>query len=102
MRRTDKAPRHLSAEARDMWARFVDDWDLDGAALLILQTALESFDRMRSAQRLIAKNGLVKAGRANAAVVIERDSRLSMLRALRQLNLDLEPLRDGPGRPGGS
>lgn len=32
---------------------------------------------------------------------VERDARAAMLAALKQLNLDLEPLRDGPGRPGG-
>ena len=58
--------------------------------------------RMRGAQALIKRHGLMVKSRANPAVMIERDSRLAMLRALRQLNLDLEPLRDGPGRPPGS
>jgi len=57
---------------------------------------------MRGAQALIKRHGLMVKSRANPAVMIERDSRLAMLRALRQLNLDLEPLRDGPGRPPGS
>ncbi len=101
MRRADTPPRHLSTEARGLYRSFADDWDLDGAALLILQTALESFDRMRGAQALIKKHGLTVKGRAHPAVQIERDARLAMLKALRQLNLDLEPLRDGPGRPPG-
>jgi len=47
------------------------------------------------------REGLTVKGRAHPATVIERDARLAMLRALRSLNLDLEPLRDRPGRPPG-
>jgi hypothetical protein len=32
---------------------------------------------------------------------VERDSRAQWLAALKALNLDLEPLHDKPGRPGG-
>lgn len=97
------APRRLSVEARGWWAKFTEGWALDDAALLILTTALEAFDRMRGAQRAIGREGLVlkKTGRAHPAIVVERDARLAMLRALRMLNLDLEPLRDRPGRPPG-
>lgn len=101
MRRADTSPRHLSAEARGLYRNFVAEWNLDGAARLILMVALEAFDRMRGAQRLIKREGLTLKGRANPAITVERDARLAMLRAVRQLNLDLEPLRDGPGRPGG-
>jgi hypothetical protein len=30
---------------------------------------------------------------------VERDQRAALVRCLRNLNLDLEPLRDRPGRP---
>lgn len=78
----------------------------DQAGLLILQTALESFDRMRLAEAILKKDGMTIMDRfgqpkAHPMTVVERDSRAAMLAALRQLNLDLEPLRDGPGRPGG-
>jgi hypothetical protein len=33
--------------------------------------------------------------------LVERDSKQTLLRNLRALNLDLEPLRDQPGRPPG-
>src|SRR5438445_7129695 len=98
----NRAPGYLTAEARRHWRKFVEGWTLDGAALLILSVGLEAFDRMRGAQAVIRRDGLIVEGRAHPAVQIERDARLAMLRALRQLNLDLEPLRDGPGRPPGS
>jgi hypothetical protein len=91
----------LSAEAQAWEARFVAGWNLDDAGKFILAVALEAFDRMRGAQRTIRREGLVVKGKAHPATVIERDARLAMLRALRQLNLDVEPLRDKAGRPPG-
>jgi phage terminase small subunit len=78
----------------------------DGAGLLLLQTALEAFDRMNQARDLITKYGAVTTDRfsqlrPNPATTIERDSRAAMLSALKALNLDLEPLRDAAGRPPG-
>jgi len=62
---------------------------------------------MRQAQRDIAKNGLKVKDRfqqekPNPAVAIERDCINSMMRVLKMLNLDLEPLNPGPGRPAGT
>lgn len=79
---------------------------LDEAGLLILQTAFESFDTMRRAQEIIAREGMQLPDRfaqmkAHPLLTVERDARAQLLGALKQLNLDIEPLRDGPGRPGG-
>jgi phage terminase small subunit len=67
---------------------------------------LQAFDRMHEARDLIAKHGAVTLDRfeqlrPNPATTIERDSRAAMLSALKALNLDIEPLRDGVGRPPG-
>ena len=64
------------------------------------------FDRMREAQAALAKDGLTVADRfgqikVHPLTVVERDSRSQMMAALRALNLDVQPLRDIPGRPGG-
>lgn len=97
----------LSAEATAWWKRLTVEFSIDDdAGLLLLETALVAYDRMRDAQRLIAKHGQVVNDRwgqlkPNPACVIERDSRAAMLQALKQLNLDLEPLRDRMGRPPG-
>ena len=72
-----------------------------------MTTAAEAFDRMKKAEDIIEREGMIaldrfKQPKAHPAVVIERDSRAQMLVALRDLHLDLEPLRDRPGRPNGS
>jgi P27 family predicted phage terminase small subunit len=78
----------------------------DEAGCLLLQTALEAFCRMRDATAQIKNDGLTIKDRfeqpkAHPATVIERDSRAQMLAAIKALNLDLEPLRNSVGRPGG-
>jgi hypothetical protein len=79
----------------------------DPAGLLLLQAALEAFDRVRGAQKAIGEDGLLSRGskrqpRAHPLLAVERDARAQMLAALKALNLDLEPLRDRPGRPPGT
>lgn len=106
MKKTAQAPAHLSPAAAAWWDRIVRDWDLDDSGLLILTTAAEAFDRMREAQSLVKEHGILIDDRfdqkkVNPAVLVERDSRSAMLQAIKQLNFDLEPLRDGPGRPPG-
>lgn len=107
MKKSDP-PKGLSNEARTLWRRLRNDYAIeDAAGLHLLATALQAFDRMRDAQALIAKHGICTPDRfgqlrANPATTIERDSRAAMLASLKALNLDLEPLRDGIGRPPGS
>ncbi|MEP7307326.1 MAG: P27 family phage terminase small subunit [Acidobacteriota bacterium] len=103
-----KAPAGLSAEAKRRWRALVEEYQItDAAGLQILQTHCEAFDRMRDCQRAIKKDGLVSTDRfgqqkAHVLTSVERDARVSMLSSLKQLNLDIEPLRDRPGRPGGA
>jgi P27 family predicted phage terminase small subunit len=97
----------LSPEARGLWESIRSEYDVgDPGGLLILQSACEAFDRMRQAQRRLRREGLTVTDRfgqrkANPLTLIERDSRSAMLAALKQLNLDLEPLEQRPGRPAG-
>ncbi|MFA6312510.1 MAG: P27 family phage terminase small subunit [Sterolibacterium sp.] len=104
---TPKAPPSLSTAARAWWAKLLAEYQIeDGAGLLLLETALQAFDRMHQARALIEKHGAVTEDRfhqlrPNPATTIERDSRAAMLSALKALNLDLEPLRDAAGRPPG-
>jgi hypothetical protein len=50
------APAHLSAEAKNWWRRIHEENEIgDQSGLLILATALESFDRMRAAQAVISE-----------------------------------------------
>ncbi len=102
-----KPPKHLSREAKAWWRKLNEDYALnDQAARLLLQTSLEAFDRMRQAQKILEAEGPTFLDRfdqlkAHPLCTIERDSRAAMMAALKALNLDLEPLNDGPGRPPG-
>lgn len=102
-----KAPKHLSKEAVKWWNKIMESYEIeDESGLLILSTALESFDRMREAQEIIKKDGMTvrdKWGqlKANPVCTVERDSRSAMLQALKQLNLDIVPLQGRVGRPEG-
>lgn len=105
---TPSPPKGLSREACRWWRRLSGEYEIgDDAGRLILATALEAFDRMREAQAILAADGLSIKDRfgqvkAHPICVVERDSRAQMLAALKALNLDIEPLRHNPGRPGGS
>jgi P27 family predicted phage terminase small subunit len=102
-----RAPSNLSKEAQRLWREIVSEYGItDKAGLLLLATCLEAFCRMREAQAVLTKEGLVITDRfgqhkSHPACVTERDSRSQMLMAMKMLNLDLEPLKDSPGRPPG-
>jgi P27 family predicted phage terminase small subunit len=102
-----RPPKSLSHEAKDLWRKITEGWQLDESALKLLEMACESLDRMREAQRIIKEQGLTTADRygksvAHPCVLIERDSKQSFLRFMRALELDVEPAREVLGRPGGS
>jgi phage terminase small subunit len=76
----------------------------DPAGLALLTTAAECLDRMRAAQKAIKLHGEIVVDRygapkLNPACNLEKDARNGMIAAFRALNLDIEPLHDGPGRP---
>ena len=100
-------PANLSPEALSFWANIVQEYHLDDAAgLLLLERACRALMRARELDTVLAKDGLLvtdRAGRARAhpasALLVEAER--SLRGALRELHLDLEPLRHGPGRPPG-
>jgi len=102
-----KAPKALSSAAKRLWRGLVEEYALDDvAALAILTAGLEAFDRAAAAKVLLDKDGPVVEDRwgqkkTHPAASVERDSRAAFLSALKALNLDIEPLRDGAGRQGG-
>jgi P27 family predicted phage terminase small subunit len=101
---TPPVPPRLTPEAGQWWERILTAFDLDDAGLILLESALESFDRMRQAQAILAKEGIVYVDRFNQpkqhpATMVERDAKATMLRNIKALGLDLEPLHDKPGRP---
>jgi|ERR1051325_1204604 P27 family predicted phage terminase small subunit len=100
-------PNGLSAAAKRHWREIQAEYGIeDPGGLMVLAAACEAYDRMREAQALLKAEGLTTKdrfgqARAHPAVIIERDSRGQMLSAIKQLNLDLEPLKDR-GRPSGT
>jgi P27 family predicted phage terminase small subunit len=100
-------PKHLSREARGYWGKLAQEYGIDDdAGMLVLTTAFEAHDRMREAQARIAKDGTTVVDRfgqikGHPLLPTERDARAQFLAALRQLNLDVEPVRDGVGRSSG-
>ncbi|MGA8862198.1 MAG: hypothetical protein WBM09_12135 [Gallionella sp.] len=94
----------LSAAAEKWRKEILEQYAItDSAGLLLLQTAMESFDAMREAQRLVSLHGALVKDRlgtlkANPACAYLRDSRAAMLSSFKALNLDLEPPKP-VGRP---
>ena len=107
MKNRKSAPKHLSGEAAKIWKEILAEYSIDDAAgLRILRVSLESFDRAQSARTTIDREGMTVTDKFNQVkphplLPIERDSRAAFLAGLKALNLDLEPLRDKPGRPEG-
>jgi len=99
-----KPPAGLSPAAKSWWKKLIAEYEIeDQAGLLILETAMRAMDRMAMASALVDQHGAVTVDKfgqlkANPACAVERDSRAAMLTALKNLNLDLEPIGK-PGRP---
>ena len=88
------APKHLSSEAKKTWQKLSDEFNIDdNAGLLLLQTAMEAFDRMRQAQAQIRADGMTISDRfgqpkPHPLLITERDARSALLAALKALRLD--------------
>jgi hypothetical protein len=79
----------------------------DEGGVTLLTLAVLARQRMQAAAAEVEKAGMTitdGGGRlkAHPLLAVERDARAQMLAALKALRLDLEPLRDKPGRPGGT
>ena len=104
---TNAAPSHLGPEAQRWYLGILNEYRItDPAGLMLLQAACEAFDTSQKARAQVAEDGLMSKGskrqaRAHPLLAVERDARAAMLASLKALNLDLEPLRDAPGRPPG-
>ncbi len=94
--RVPRPPRHLTADTRAWWASVAGTFTLDKHHLAVLTVACEALDRGNEARERVAQDGaiyLTRFGepRAHPSVAIERDARIGFLRALRELDLDIEP-----------
>jgi hypothetical protein len=98
-------PAHLGEDGRQLWLDIQQSYQIDDpGGLVLLRVACEALDRAERCRRLIDEQGemLTIRGipRAHPALAAERDARAAIVRAIRNLNLDLEPLK-AIGRPAG-
>ena len=95
------APPHLRPETAEWWAEVNREFDLEHHHRRLLRLACEAWDRGQEAREALAEHGSVYVDRfgqprARPEVAIERDSRVSFARMLRELALDVEgPTEDG-------
>lgn len=107
LKRNPATPDHLGPAGAKLWRDLTSEYSIaDAAGLTLVTTAAECLDRLRAAQAAVRAHGEVVADRygavkLNPALALEKDARNGLLAALKHLNLDIEPLRDGPGRPAG-
>jgi len=84
-----------SEESKAIWCRILREYELEPSSLLVLRHGLESLERLREVQVVIAKEGLqipdrFKQLKAHPLLTIERDCRQLFIRAMRQLGLSWE------------
>jgi hypothetical protein len=89
-----------------LWQSIMRDYGIhDAGGLALLQQVSKASDRVAEYRTTIAEQGAVirsqGAVRDHPPLAAERDARAAMLRAIRYLNLDVEPLK-AIGRPPGS
>lgn len=87
--RGPNAPAHLSREAKAHWKRICTDYELTADAAILLQSALEAWDRSQEARRIVAEQGMVIENRMHPAMTEERLQRASFAQIMRQLGLDV-------------
>ncbi len=91
-----RAPAHLSPSSRKLWRRIADDYFSgagEDAALLVLTAGMEARDRCAQAREIVDREGMVVptgtgSVKPHPAIHIERDARLQLIRAMRELGLD--------------
>jgi len=86
-------PEHLQPSTKAWWTAVIADYELEPHQLRTLQAAAESWDRYQQAREALALHGLTYTDakgmiRQRPECAIERDSRISYLRALRELHIE--------------
>jgi hypothetical protein len=91
-----RPPTGLRAGTRRWFVAVSSSWDLEEHHLRQLAIAARSWDQAEEADELVRREGLViqmpsGASRPHPAIRIGNEARALFLRALRELDLDLEP-----------
>lgn len=91
-----KPPSGLSPAAKRWWTKLqkeYEGWSADG--LILLESALQSYDRFQQARAIIDRDGIIcrdrfGQARMNPACTVERDARSAMLANMKALGLESE------------
>ena len=91
-----RAPQHLRLDTRRWWRHCGAEWPLEAHHIKLLTIAAESWDRLTMAREIIDRDGMTfldRLGhpRPRPEIAIERDCRISFMRAIRELDLDIAP-----------
>lgn len=96
--RLPEPPEWVQEPERVFWETTVREYAVEGPALAMLEVACSAMQRLRESRAVLDREGLVVEGRyagtsrPHPLVAVERDARVQLLRALRELDLDGEPL----------
>lgn len=91
-----RPPSNLSPEARIWFKKLTAEFPIDDAAgVMLLTQACEALDRLREAQGILHREGVVIADRfgqprQHPATLVERDARNALTKCIRMLDLDIE------------
>lgn len=102
--RVPEPPDWVQPPERAFWEATVRDYVIEGPALAMLEVACSAMQRLREARDVLDREGLVIPGRyegmtrQHPLVTVERDARVQLLRALRELDLDGESLPTPKGK----
>ena len=102
-----KFQKHIRRESRLSVRKLIQEYGIDDeGGLNILKTYADADSTERDCQDFVNKQGLTVTDRfgqvkAHPLLPTIRDCRSQKMLALKSLNLDIEPLNDKPGRPGG-
>jgi len=89
-------PDHLSPAMQLWWRVIVSDFELGAHHLKLLEAAADAWDRLATARAELLRDGLtIPTGtgsrKPHPCIAVERDSRASFARLIRELDLD-EPV----------
>jgi len=97
----NEAPKHLRPETRRWWRTVIQSYELEPHHLKLLTACAEAWDRMQEARETLARDGAYYRNRfseprPHPALAVERDSKTTFARMLRELRLDVPVPDDRP------
>ena len=105
--RPPRPPKGLGRAGKALFAALQSEYGVvDAGGVELLATAARCADLEHDAMQMARAEGLALTDRygqrrPHPCLSVARDARAQKLMALRQLNLDVEPLHERAGRPGG-